>query len=123
MCGASRRQLSRANASACKYVALTTGEDPSGCRPGLLAVVHRYLPAGKALVRDELELPRAFQPGEERRPVAGEDGMDDQLVLVNEAEFLQLGGERGAAEQHLARGPRLERDDGLAQVAQEVDGV
>src|SRR5262249_182760 len=63
------------------------------------------------------------QTGEERRPVAGEDGMDDELVLVDEAELLQLGGERGAAEQHLARGLPLERDDGLAQVAQEVDGV
>lgn len=49
--------------------------------------MHGHLPGGEAPGGDELELARAFQTWEKRRPVAGEDKVDDQLVLVERPSF------------------------------------
>ena len=77
----------------------------SGAPP---SVVQRHHAGLQGLRRDELEVPRALQALKQRRPVAGDDGMDDDAVLVDQPQLLERGGELGAAHEHAARGLLLQ---------------
>src|SRR5258707_1185150 len=61
----------------------------------LAAVMQRHRAGLQALRRDELEAPRALQALKQGRPVAREDRVDDETVLVDQPQPLERGRERG----------------------------
>src|SRR5688572_32986255 len=79
------------------------------CELAGAAVVHRHRAAAERPRRDQLELPRRGQTTlVQGRAVAGEPGMNEELVLVDQLEPLELGGEFAAAEEHALRSRVLE---------------
>src|SRR5439155_6080610 len=87
------------------------------------AVMQRDRAGLQALRRDELEAPRAFQALKQGRPVAREDRMDDETVLVDQPQPLERGRERGASHEQAARGLLLELAHGLEQIPLDAEGV
>src|SRR5689334_23376616 len=65
---------------------------------------------------------RAARPGA-ASAVAGDPGMDEQLVLVNQVQPVELGRERAASEEDPGRGRVLELLHALAQIAGDVVAV
>src|SRR5262245_2640397 len=73
----------------------------SACAP----VVHGNRAAAERLRRDQLEPSRAGQPAlVQGRAVAGDPGMDEQLVLIDKIQSVQLGRELAATEENALRG-------------------
>src|SRR5262245_45260791 len=88
------------------------------------AVVHRHRAVAERLRREQLELARAGQRTlVQRRAVAGDPGMDEQLVLVDQVQPVELGRELAAAEEHPGRCRVLELLYALAQIAGDVVAV
>src|SRR6185295_5024302 len=73
-----------------------------GCSESARApVVHGDRAAAERLRRDQLEASRAGQPAlVESRAVAGDPGVDEELVLVDQIQPVQLGRELAATEEH-----------------------
>src|SRR5580765_1358558 len=84
-------------------------------------VVDRDRAAAERLCRDQLEPSRAGQPAlVQGRAVAGDPGVDEELVLVDQVQPVQLGRELAATEEHAGRGRVLELLHARAQVAGDV---
>ena len=67
-------------------------------------IVHGDRAAAERLGRDQLEPPRAGQPAlVQGRAVAGDPGVDEKLVLVDQIQPVQLGRELAATEEHAGR--------------------
>src|SRR5215211_5754921 len=96
-----------------------------GCSESARApVVHGDRAAAKRLRRDQLEPSRAGQPAlVQGRAVAGDPGVDEELVLVDQIQPVQLGRELAATEEHAGRGRVLELLHARAQVAGDVVAV
>src|SRR5215471_5118487 len=79
---------------------------PDDPPPGLIgsslfaAVMHCHLAGLQAVRRDELEPPRGLQALKQGRPVAGDDRVDDETVLVDQSQPLERGRECEAAHEH-----------------------
>jgi hypothetical protein len=87
-------------------------------------VVHGDRAAAERLRRDQLEPSRAGQPAlVQGRAVAGDPGVDEELVLVDQIQPVQLGRELAATEEHAGRGRVLELLHARAQVAGDVVAV
>src|SRR5688572_19286731 len=72
-------------------------------------VVHGDRAAAERLRRDQLEPSRAGQPAlVQGRAVAGDPGVDEELVLVDQIQPVQLGRELAAPEEHAVRSRVLE---------------
>src|SRR5262249_38736065 len=81
-------------------------------------VVHSDGAAAERLRRDQLEPSRAGQPAlVQDRAVAGDPGVDEELVLVDQIQPVQLGCELAATEEHAGRGRVFELLHARAQVA------
>jgi hypothetical protein len=88
------------------------------------AVVHRDRAVAERARRDQLEASRARQAAlVQRRAVAGDPGVDEEPVLVDQVQPVQRGRELAAAEEHAGRGRVLERLHARAQVAGDVVAV
>src|SRR5258706_3870882 len=96
-----------------------------GCSESARApVVHGDRAAAEPLRRDQLEPSRAGQPALVKgRAVAGDPGVDEELVLVDQIQPVQLGRELAATEEHAGRGRVLELLHARAQVAGDVVAV
>src|SRR3982751_3927352 len=81
-----------------------------GCSESARApVVHGDRAAAERLRRDQLEPSRAGQSAlVQGRAVAGDPGMDEELVLVDQVQPVQLGRELAASEEYAVRGRVLE---------------
>src|SRR5687767_1037604 len=87
-------------------------------------VVHGDRAATERLRRDQLEPSRAGQPAlVQGRAVAGDPGVDEELVLVDQILPVQFGRELAATEEHAGRGRVLELQHACAQVAGDVVAV
>ena len=74
--------------------------------------------------RDQIEPSRAGQPAlVQGRAVAGDPGVDEDLVLVDQIQPVQLGRELAAPEEYAGRGCILELLHVSAQVADNVMAV
>src|SRR4051794_29170309 len=72
-------------------------------------VVHGDRAAAERVRRDQLETSRAGQAALiQSRAVAGNPGVDEKLVLVDQIQPVQLGGERAATKEHAGRSRVLE---------------
>src|SRR4051812_36780532 len=70
------------------------------------------------LRRDQLEPSRAGQPTlVQSRPVAGDPGVDEELVFVDQVQPIQLGRELAATEEHAGRSCVFQLLHARAQVA------
>src|SRR5258708_10487293 len=96
-----------------------------GCSESARApVMHGDRAATERLRRDQLEPSRAGQPAlVQGRAVAGDPGVDEELVLVDQIQPVQLGRELAATEEHAGRGRVLELLHARAQVARDVVAV
>ena len=65
----------------------------------------------------ELQFDPLAQAGEQRRSVAGQDGLHDELVLVDQSQIRQGQRESHAAHEQAFARPLLEPPNGFAQVA------
>src|SRR5437868_12145013 len=90
-----------------------------GCSGSARApVVHGNRAAAERLRRDQLEPSRAGQPAlVQGRAVAGDPGVDEELVLVDQIQPVQLRRELAATEEHAGRGRVLQLLHARAQVA------
>src|ERR1051325_2017970 len=87
-------------------------------------VMHGDRAAAERLRRDQLEASRAGQSAlVQGRAVAGDPGVDEELVLVDQIQPVQPGRELAAAEEHAGRGGILELLHARAQVAGDVVAV
>src|SRR5580765_1387227 len=87
-------------------------------------VVHGDRAAAERLRRDQLEPSRAGQPAlVQGRAVAGDPGVDEEPVLVDQIQPIQLGRELAATEEHAGWGGVLELLHTRAKVAGEVVAV
>src|SRR3954468_20424079 len=85
------------------------------CDSARAAVVHGHRAVAERLRREQLEPARAGQPAlVQRRAVAGDPGMDEQLVLVDQVQPVELGRELAASEEDPGRGRVLELLHALA---------
>src|SRR5881392_3678730 len=92
------------------------GPTPSGLV--YAPVVHGDRAAAERLRRDQLEPSRTGQPAlVQGRAVAGDPGMDEELVLVDQIQPVQFGRELAATEEHAGRDRVLELLHARAQVA------
>src|SRR5207253_6582968 len=90
----------------------------------LAPIVHDDRAAAERRRRDQLEPSRAGQPAlVQGRAVAGDPGVDEERVLVDQIQPVQLGGELAATEEHAGRGRVLELLHARAQVAGDVVAV
>src|SRR5690242_19717197 len=81
-------------------------------------VVHGYRAVAKRLRRDQLEPSCVGEPAlVQGRAVAGNPGVDEQFVFVDQIQPVQLGRELAAAEQYAVWGRVLELLYTRAQVA------
>src|SRR6188508_2461991 len=72
-------------------------------------VVHGDRAAAERLRRYQLETSRAGQPAlVQGRAVAGDPGVDEELVLVDQIQTVELGRELAATEEHAGWGRVLE---------------
>src|SRR5438046_8321427 len=96
-----------------------------GCSESARApVVHGDDAAAERLRRDQLEPSRAGQPAlVQGRAVAGDPGVDEELVLVDQILPVQLGCELAATEEYAGRGRVLELLHARAQVAGDVVAI
>src|SRR5688500_14061254 len=96
-----------------------------GCSESIRApVVHGDRAAAERLRRDQLEPSRAGQPAlVQGRAVAGDPGVDEEDVLVDQIQPVQLGRELAATEEHAGWGRVLELLHARAQVAGDVVAV
>src|SRR5882724_9411524 len=96
-----------------------------GCSESARApVVHGDRAAAERLRRDQLEPSRAGQPAlVQGRAVAGDPGVDEELVLVDQIQPVQLGRELAATEEHAGRGRGLKLLHARAQIAGDVVAV
>ena len=86
--------------------------------------MHGDRAAAERLRRDQIEPSRAGQPAlVQGRAVAGDPGVDEQFVLVDQIQPVQLGRELTATEPHAGRGRVLELLHARAQVAGDVVAV
>ncbi len=82
------------------------------------SVVHGDRAAAKRRRRDQLQPSRTEQPAlVQGRAVASDPRVDENLVLVDQIQLIQRGGERAAPEEHAVRSRVLELLDARAQVA------
>jgi len=87
-------------------------------------VVHGNRTVAERLRRDQLESPGAGQPAPEQgRAVAGDPGVDEEYVLVDQIQSVQFGRELAATEEHAARHRVLEFVYTGAQIAGDVAAV
>src|SRR5262249_44966594 len=93
--------------------------------PGCTApVVHSDRSAAERLRRDQLEPSRAGQPAlVQGWAVAGDPGVDEELVLVDQLQPIELGRKLAATEEHAGRGRILQLLHARAQVAGDVVAV
>ena len=75
----------------------------------LAAVVERQRAGLQALRRDKLEVSRGLQALKQGRPMAGEDRVEDETVLVDQPQALERGRQHWAAHEHALRRLLLER--------------
>src|SRR5438046_8041099 len=96
-----------------------------GCSESARApVVHGDGAAAERLRRDQLEPSRAGQPAlVQGRAVAGDPGVDEQFVLVDQIQPVQLGRELAAPEEYAVWGRVLELLYARAQVVGDVVAV
>jgi hypothetical protein len=86
--------------------------------------VHGDRAVAERLRRDQLEPSRAGQPAlVQGRAVAGDPGMNEQLVLVDQVQPIQLGRELAATEEYAVWGRVLELLYARAQVVSDVVSV
>jgi phosphoglycolate phosphatase-like HAD superfamily hydrolase len=79
------------------------------CDSARAAVVHGHRAVAERVRREQLELARTGQPAlVQRRAVAGDPGVDEQLVLVDQVQPVELGRELAASEEDPGRGRVLE---------------
>jgi hypothetical protein len=84
-------------------------------------VVHCDRAAAERFRREQLEPSPAGQPAlVQGRAVAGDSGVDEQLVVVDQIQPIKLGRELAATEEHAIRGPVLEHLHARAKVAGDV---
>ncbi len=80
--------------------------------------MHGNSAAAQRLRRDQLEPSRAGQSAlVQGRAVAGDPGVDEEQVFVDQIQPLKLGHELAATEEHAVRGRVLELLHARAQVA------
>src|SRR3954466_400560 len=85
------------------------------CDSARAAVVQGHRAVAERVRREQLEPARAGQPAlVQRRAVAGDPGVDEQLVLVDQVQPVELGRELAASEQDPGRGRVLELLHALA---------
>src|SRR5215510_1737161 len=95
--------------------------DARSSRPGTEVVrLHAGLEPPR---RQELEVPRARQAMEQRRPAATDDRMNDDAVLVDEPQLLERSRELGRSDEETPLGLRFQRRDRLAKVPLHLDRV
>src|SRR3954465_13645573 len=94
------------------------------CDSARAAVVHGHRAVAEGVRREQLELARAGQPAlVQRRAVAGDPGVDQQLVLVDQIQPVQRGRELAATQENAARRRVLELLYASAQLAGDVMAV
>src|SRR3546814_9078002 len=87
-------------------------------------VVHGDRAAAERRRRDQLEPSRAREPAlVQGRAVAGDPGVDEEPVLVDQVQPIQLGRKLAATEEHAGRRRVLELLHSRAQVAGDVVAV
>src|SRR5206468_10380131 len=129
-CAAAQDGVRAAGTPCCAARRLPTTRWPAswarcGCAESARApVVHGDRAVAERLRRDQLEPSGAGQPAlVQGRAVAGDPGVDEQLVLVDQIQPVQLGRELTATEEHAVRGRILELLYARAQVAGDVVAV
>src|SRR5688572_5568425 len=84
-------------------------------------IPHGHRPRSELLPAHELQVDRLRQAGEQRRPMAGQPGMHDEFVLIDQSQLCQRSRERHAShEQSLARHLLEPRNGALQISAQEL---
>src|SRR5689334_12318412 len=78
----------------------------------LAAVVERQRAGLQVLRRDKLEVSRGLQALKQGRPMACEDRVEDETVLVDQSQALERGRQHWAAHEHALRGLLLELPHG-----------
>ena len=108
----------------CRPTAPDNGLPPANRKSACALVVHGDRAAAERLRRDQLEPSRAGQPAlVQGRAVAGDPGMYEELVLVDQIQPIQLGREPAATEEHAGWVRVLELLHARAQVADDVVAV